>query len=545
MTVLLLAVAVTVVIFCFVNVGRFTDVVWQMPVGFLTGWLFSLQKENNQEVTIPWLVALGLLLVIGSGPVYWRNWVDILGIKKLGDVEFAGADIAYVHGDMQFPTDPDNEKDSTRHDAMQRIIRLTEKSMQWDFCYTMKYGDRYELDASETGDLEVEVDDKCNGRDYSKVLDAISAPGNVVAVKNVSDVLNGTIVRLAQCYENYTFDTNNVGIADALRPFAGHFAETLRLEKDHLKEAVMKDAAVRLRETLIAAMDELRELSLVPPKDEEAKGTCSAPEEEVQWRSLAAFVKNSKTYPYAAIALAHLLDRIGQKKLATEYLGRWISSYKGSTSSMNLVRAHVILSTMISAVGKEKSGEYRLGFLAALDKLLEGTSFLGQGDDGCGEYSSDYFIARLLLLKLSAKNNFVYWSAEIGDTNYVEVVDRFTQAIGQCDASEYISRLLPELPLWSTYISEAYFLDTYAHGIIYLLDQKRRMSDTYLYADRLEVAEDIRKAIAAWTEAQRHLNLFLTKYGEEALGEVSLAAEVLQTIQENLQVAEKRLTSLY
>lgn len=557
----ILSVVLTVVIFCFVDAGRLSDVVWQMPVGFLTGWLFSLQKETNLEVTMPWLIAFGLLLIIGSGPLYWRDWIDILGIKKLGDVEFGGEDIAYTPTDIQFATDPENEEDLTKHGSMGQITKLTESSIQFDFCYTLKYGNRYGLEPSEAGDMERVVEDKCNASDYSKALDAVlrsvnPIPRDVEAIKNVLDVLNGTIVRLAQCYESYTFEANNVGIADALRPFASSLSEALELKKEYLKDqAVIKTATLRLRKTLDAAMDKLRKLSLLPQKDVIARDPCVA-SEEINWHSLAAFVDNSKTYPYATIALAHLLDRIGEKKLATEYLGGWITSYEGSTGSMNLVRAHMILSTMIGTVPPEKSGKFRLGFHAGLEDLLgetrrrterdPATAFLFRDDDdGCGEYSNDYFIAQLLSLKIWAENNFIYWTVENQDTNHVETVERFTRAIGQCHISGFISRLFPERKAWEHYLDEAHFLDTYAHGIIYMLDQKRRMFDTYFYAERLEDAEEIRKAIAAWTKAQRQFNLILTKFSNEAHSQVAPVAEVLHTIQENLYVAKKRLDSQY
>lgn len=541
------------------NAGTLGDVIFQILIGFVVGWLFSLQMGANLDVTMPKVVSLGLLLIIGTGPLYWRNWLDVLGVKKLGDIEFRGPDITLSSVDPKFILEKD--KEVKRKPPMRLIVQLTDRSMQWDFCYTMKYGDQYGLDPNTINKLNDKVKTACNGHNYYQVLDF----SDDLDLQNVQNVLDSTIVHLAECYEKYEFSDNSVRVSDILRPFAGDFSELLRFAKASRLKARQLDQdqlvkiAERLWTTLDAAIDGLYGIRL-PSLGSDEK--CSEPK-RLGVQPLKEFVTNGElnNYPYETIALAYLLDRIGEKKIGAEYISEWITSYQGSTRSINLVRAHVTLDQFIDANDEtfepEESGEFLLGYYTAIENLLYETElrvsvdsgqtyYVSQQSDGCKGYSTDDFIAPLLFLRISVKNNFVFWAVENRDTRHFAKIQQFTRDIGECRISDYVSKLFPSYPMWIQYHEEAYFQDTYAHAILFLHDHENSIISRYDDADRRHYAETIEESIMSWTKAENHLHVVLTEYQEEAAdsGVSSDTSRLLRSIRQNIRVAEKRLAKI-
>ena len=525
------------------------DDILRYVCGFALGSLSSLFL-HLRTFSVQHIVILLAIFLIGTGPQYWRHYVHTLGITKIGYVEFSD--------DLTFSTLLDDfvisDKTPESSDPMSRIVKLTRESMKWDHCYASKYGERYGDIANQSTSLTLTEQNAqlCVEGKYQNVIFEDNTD-----LANLQEVLDNTIVRVAGYYCHYNFD-NDIPVTYVFLPFASNYRTLLTLEEEQVVEAV----AQRLRTTLIVTFERLSELELTPEISED--GQCKPSLSDLSKlrvpdaEPLRKFVSASHRYPYAIIALVHLLERMGETDLGAEYLHEWILSNENTTSRQNLVRAHSVLDSLVRRMGTGKSKELemepdnvRLKYYNTLEALLDRISRrastapqLSQSigrENVCKENPIDSFVATMLYLKIWTINNFVYHTVKGQNIIHYEKAREFTSILEECDTSDYITHIRPQPPEWLAYVDKASFLDTYALATVTFLDYELRngILDTNDYDIREEM---LREAIAAWSKAKEQLQHFTENYAAEAPKRfVSDAFSLLHSIEKNLDVAKRHL----
>ena len=292
-------------------------------------------------------MVIGVLFFVGAGASYWRDTLATLGIK-----EFAGVKLSLPTDDSRMGLLIDVLTQESREDFVEPryfflLDRLSSSSIPSDFEYIRKLSDT-------NGQIKIDED-------------------------LLTSVLNSTLTPLSTCGEHADRTLGqDPRIGEMIQPVAANLSELLKAPLGSITEGT---AEVFMR-NLNTSMEELRSLFLQPPKEE-----CPM-YENLRLENLETFVRNSKTYPYAVIALAYLFGRIGSEDMAARLLEEWIESYgkdSSRTASMtslevararvNLVRAYYVWEYIAKRFDPDDLPEIdlpeiRLAYIDSLQDLL-------------------------------------------------------------------------------------------------------------------------------------------------------------------------------
>lgn len=407
-------------------------------------------------------VVIGVIFVVGAGPDYWRET-----LKKSGVVEIAGIKFDFPIYDPRVTLfDTKTILIDPKIPYLSLLKRLSSASIPFDFGYIHELSDT-------NGQLEIDK-------------------------RRITRVLDATLTPLSACgdHADRTFG-QDARIGEMIQPVAANLSELLKAPLGSITE----DTAGVFIRNLNTSMEGLRALFLEPPEE------CQI-DENLRLEGLETFVRNSKTYPYAAISLGYLLGFIGNEDMAKRVLEEWIESYRkdpSRTDSMtslevartrvNLVRAHYVLEGIARGFKPDSLPEIRLAYIDSLRDLLGLAEIRGLvfRTPSCDRNSEDVATKLYLFSDMGTKNNFSYWVGQNKERKYRKEALEYSEEVERYRIKDCNTHLEEE----QEHIFSVESLDTFAFVKQFFAIHDYRVGEI----SKEEFECQIKKAISAWENA--------------------------------------------
>lgn len=478
----------------------------QCLAGFLVGFLLSTWRYRAALTGLR-SGALLTLFIVGLGPSYWGHFLDTLGITKIGPAERT---ISQSEEVFDFPFFDDQE--DGKHSSSDDLFPLAQAAnmVNRDFNY------------------------------MNSILPQSISSGLADALRRALQTTSMTVARCALQIEEPLPSAVRLLTNPILLDFSLAFNKSFQTPKRN-EENQADVIAVLVEETLAgltqfaSATSRLNDDSCVVASDANV----------AVWReSIFQLIASEKSFPYRAITIAHMYNRVDDKEAALRVLDDWIETYYQSTSvdehkiwlsepdtnsgqkytlekALDDVRRVVFVRIMSSmaliAKGSEPAIEsvVQMRYLQAIEQLLESAEKRGlvvsDSKAVCKRTATAQHFDRLLLLELFTKNNYAYaTSVELtkllnrknvssGDLEALrfdrEMAERFAEEVREYPLETCLGRFLGRQ--WVRYY-QANFLETSAslRASLALLDSKLKRSS------KGEFVHNIRRSLQEWSTAQ-------------------------------------------
>ncbi|MDE0047292.1 MAG: hypothetical protein OXU19_15780 [bacterium] len=481
----------------------------QFVAGSAVGFLLY-EWRHPHSLTVLRAGVLATLFVVGPGPSYWALFLDSLGISRIGPVErtIARFDSSLDYLTLEFA----QPGDKTTYSDYLALVGHAPILVDRDFVYM-------------------------NGILGSNTFTNLNRSLHL-AIKTTTAAVARCALQIEQQLPSLMRTKTNSILLD----FALALDNSLKTDKYSLQEKV--DAITALVEDTLSALAALG--TATHSNDGSKYCTFDGNVDINKWQaSVKNLVSYAQAFPYSAMAIAHIYNRLGDKEAARKTLNDWMDDYTlGTTNEVDNARPtepledvpglqvgenvrrvmFVRLLTDLSLIEKESEPSVmefvQRQTLEATWQLLESAERRDAVHSDVGAVCKKTATAiapsfdRIIFQELANKNNYADAAAEelrdlIGRENLSSVeleAIRFDEAkaIGFAnDVSEYpigicFGQLLSQELV---HYFRASFLDTQASLRAYraFLDLKLKLSDEG------EIVHDIGGSLQEWSLAQELL----------------------------------------
>ena len=438
---------------------RFLKFLIGLGVGFLIGsWIYS----RNMTITFVHLGILVVMIVIALGPHYWSNWLQELGIKRIGTVEFESNNINNI-ANFNAQSTVVGEKIDSDILSILHIVNMP---------------------------FLIERDIKLIGL-FTKNNESIEHSKNFSSStvekdsKKIKDVVNALLIPILTCVQEIKSKSQYSAIdtSDAVTPVALSFSEILNLlQIGKIDEETALKFKLKLEDAMTELEEKLQKLTTQPKEEktkEEKTKVCQLTDisdiSDTEFTTKLNYLVGKLSYPYLTIARVNLLLQVeGQTResrihILNEELKAWIEGLNVSSNSKfsNVVRMIYLVraySTLDSLADKYWTGEVfqiKLDYLDALTSLLHEAkklNILGDEHPLCGKWSDKSQIQDLVTIEILTKNNFADDAGNQLRTEFQSKALKFADETSSYPVEQCLGRRLGS---FSKFL-RATFLDTYA-----------------------------------------------------------------------------------
>ena len=478
----------------------------QCLAGFLVGFFLSVWRSRRALTGLRAGVLL-TLFIVGLGPSYWGHFLDTLGIIRIGPAERV---ISQSEEAFDFPLfdDQDDDKHSSSDDLLQ--LAQAANMVRRDFNY------------------------------MNSILPQPSLVGLSEALRLALDRTSMTVARCALEIERPLPSAIRVRTNPILLDFSLAFSRYLQTEEPNVNNEVDGIAAL-VKETL-ASLEQLGAAASHPTNDACVVTNMAS---DAKWReSIVKLVSSEKSFPYGAIAVAHIFNRVNDKEAALKVLHDWTEAYHQSTSVdrhkkwfteletngeqdytlenalddvQRVVFVRVLSSMALIAEGSEPAVESAMQqrYLQATQQLLESAeergSVVSDASAVCKKTATNHIFDRVVLLELFIKNNYAdatskelanllgresVSSIELEELRFDrELARTFAEEVREYPLETCLTRFLGRR--WVQYYRAA-FLETSAS----LRTSLTRLDAKLMHSSRGEFVHNIRRSLREWSMAQ-------------------------------------------